>query len=290
MAAAPNLRLLPEGRMAGPMPWVIAIMMFLSILAAAASIGLGSLATALDSGNRITIQIIQADPARREAEAAAVVSVLRSQAGLQSVRRVQQEDLQALLEPWLGEAAAGGDIPIPAMVEAEISPGGPTGTAEVRALLGRAAPSARVDENAEWLAPLGKLIGSLRWLAAALVLLAGAATAAVVVLATRAALDTHRETIEVLHLMGATDAQVTGLFQRRIGLDALFGGVAGLLAAGIVIWLIRERMAALGSELVGSVALPDAGWIVLGLLPLAGVAVAMLVARMTILKALVRLL
>jgi predicted MFS family arabinose efflux permease len=31
--------LLPEGRMAGPMPWVIAIMMFLTVLAAAAGLG-----------------------------------------------------------------------------------------------------------------------------------------------------------------------------------------------------------------------------------------------------------
>ena len=34
-------------------------------------------------------------------------------------------------------------------------------------------------------------------------------------------LDTHRATIEILHLMGATDVQVARLFQRRIALDAL---------------------------------------------------------------------
>ena len=31
---AADRRLLPEGRLAGPMPWVIAIMMFLTVLAA----------------------------------------------------------------------------------------------------------------------------------------------------------------------------------------------------------------------------------------------------------------
>ena len=35
--------LLPEGRVAGPMPWVIAIMMFLTLLAAAAGLGLAAL-------------------------------------------------------------------------------------------------------------------------------------------------------------------------------------------------------------------------------------------------------
>ena len=58
------------------------------------------------------------------------------------------------------------------------------------------------------------------------------ATAATVVLAARAALDTHRGTIEMLHLMGATDVQVARLFQRRIALDALFGGLVGFILGG----------------------------------------------------------
>ena len=59
--------LLPEGRLAGPMPWVIAIMMFLTVLAAAAGLGLAGAASRLDDqiGGRVTIQIVQANPARR---------------------------------------------------------------------------------------------------------------------------------------------------------------------------------------------------------------------------------
>ena len=59
--------LLPEGRLSGPMPWVIAIMMFLTVLAAAAGMGLASAAGRLDDqiGGRVTIQIVEANPARR---------------------------------------------------------------------------------------------------------------------------------------------------------------------------------------------------------------------------------
>ena len=42
--SAADRRLLPEGRAAGPMPWVIAIMMFLTVLAAAAGLGLAGIA------------------------------------------------------------------------------------------------------------------------------------------------------------------------------------------------------------------------------------------------------
>src|SRR6185503_10089672 len=66
---AADRRLLPEGRLAGPMPWVIAIMMFLTVLAAAAGLGLGGAAARLDDqiGGRVTIQVVEANPARREA-------------------------------------------------------------------------------------------------------------------------------------------------------------------------------------------------------------------------------
>jgi cell division transport system permease protein len=57
-----------------------------------------------------------------------------------------------------------------------------------------------------------------------------------------------------------------------------------------VLLVIGNRIGALGSELLGSAGLPLASWIVLAGLPIAGVLLAMLVARVTILRALGRLL
>ena len=68
-------------------------------------------------------------------------------------------------------------------------------------------------------------------MALALVVLMLAATAAVVVLAARAGLETHRATIEVMHMLGSTDVQVARLFQRRIAIDAAIGGALGAIAA-----------------------------------------------------------
>ena len=70
---AADRRLLPEGRLAGPMPWVIAIMMLLTVLAAAAGLRLASAASGLDAGigNRLTIQIVEPNPDRRAAQSAA---------------------------------------------------------------------------------------------------------------------------------------------------------------------------------------------------------------------------
>ena len=284
--------LLPEGRLTGPMPWVLAIMMFLTVLAAAAGLGLGNAAQSLDAeiGNRITIQVMEANPDAREAQADKVVAALKSSPGVIAVRRVGDREMKDLLEPWLGEAGLEAELPVPAMIDADLTADAYAQIDRIRAAVRGVAPSARVDDNAQWLAPLARLIAALEWLALGLVLLMVGATTATVVLAARAALDTHRGTIEVLHLMGATDVQVARLFQRRIALDALFGGAIGLGAAALVLFVIADRVGALGSELLGSAGLPLLSWLILGALPIAGVGLATLVARITILRALGRLL
>ncbi|MDT9599532.1 cell division protein FtsX [Sphingosinicella rhizophila] len=289
---AADRRLLPEGRLSGPMPWVIAIMMFLTVLAAAAGLGLGSAASSLDAdlANRVTIQIVEPNPDLRQTQAAAVVRALRQQPGIERVRQIDASEMEELLEPWIGAGGLEADLPIPTMIDVDLQPETYERLGALKAKVAAAAPSARVDDNAQWLAPLAKLITSLKWLAAALVLLMIGATAATVVLAARASLDTHRSTIEVLHLMGATDLQVARLFQRRIALDALFGGIVGLVAASLVLLVIGNRVGALGSDLLGSAGLPPLSWLILFTLPVAGVLLAMLVARATILRALGRLL
>jgi cell division transport system permease protein len=284
--------LLPEGRIAGPMPWVIAIMMFLTVLAAAAGLGLAGAAARLGDqvGQRVTVQIIEANPDARAAQAQAALRALERLPGIAAVRQVTEEEVAALIAPWLGPSGLGEDIPVPALIDVDLVPGGGTDAAAIAAALRGAAPAARVDDAAQWLAPLAALIAALKWLAGGLVLLMVGATAATVVLAARAALDTHRGTIEILHMMGATDLQVARLFQRRIALDALFGGLVGFILAGLVLIGLGERVAALGSELLGAAALPAVGWGMLIALPVLGVVLAMLVARFTILRALGRML
>jgi cell division transport system permease protein len=127
-------------------------------------------------------------------------------------------------------------------------------------------------------------------LALALVLLMAAATAAVVILAARAGLETHRETIEVLHMLGSTDVQVSRLFQRRIALDTLIGGVLGTVLAGGLVALVGVQLGALGSDLLSGLTLAPRDWLLLALLPVAFALLATLAARVAVTGALGRIL
>jgi cell division transport system permease protein len=125
----------------------------------------------------------------------------------------------------------------------------------------------------------------LQWVAFGLVLLLSGAAAAAVVLAARGAIDTHRFTIEVMHGIGATDIQVTNLFQRRIAIDALAGSIAGAIAAAIVLLLLASG-AAFADDLAGGAVLRPLDLALLALLPLALTGLATWVARAAVLAAL----
>src|SRR5438045_3055815 len=145
--------------------------------------------------------------------------------------------------------------------------GGPTPWAEA------IAPGARIVAHRDSVGPLLHSLRLLQWVAFGLVLLLSIAASAAVVLAARGALDTHRFTIEVMHGIGATDLQVTHLFQRKILIDALIGSIAGAFAAALVLIALASG-AALAGELTGGATLGAFDLLVLALLPLALTALA----------------
>jgi cell division transport system permease protein len=215
--------------------------------------------------------------------------VLRRIDGVAQVRSVPDAEVAALLEPWLGEHAADAELPVPAMIDVDLAADARGRLPALQAAVRGWRPARSVGRGGVADA-LSNLLGSLQWLAVGLVALMIGATGATVVLAARASLNTHNQTIEILHLMGATDHQIARMFQRRIAMDVLFGGLLGLAIALVVLVLIGGRVSAIGSELLGAATLPEGGWMMLVVLPVAGAALALLVARVTILRALGRLL
>ena len=287
-------RILPQARLGGPMPWVIAIMIALTVIAVAAGLALANLAdnARAEISGGVTVQVVEAVPAARDRQAERALAVLGNRDDVASARRVGDAELAALMEPWLGETAGtSGAIPTPALIDVRLR--GEVTTqrlASLRAALEPVAPAARVDAQAGWLGPVFDTIASLRLLALGLVLLLAVTSAAAVWLAARSALGTNRDTIEVIHHLGGTDGQIAGMFQRSIALDAVAGGVAGLLAGLAAIMLLGRQFAALGSGLVAGGGLDPVDWVVIAAVPVAGVLLATLTARLTVLAALKRIL
>ncbi|HMT43737.1 MAG TPA: cell division protein [Chakrabartia sp.] len=276
---------LPEHRSSGMLPWLIAIMLFLTALACWAGMSLAAAAANLSSDldRRATIQLAEPNARLRDGQVRALMIELGKLTAVESARQVSDEELSAMLDPWLGDTARNADIPVPALIDVVFAKTGSVAFEQVKTMVATVAPNARLTADAEWLAPASALLRTLKWLAIGLVALMAVATGSVVVMAVRSSLNTHGETIDIMHLMGASDRQVAQLFERQIARDALLGGTVGVIVAILVILPLSSRISSLGGGLPGEAPAQWWSFPLLILLPVLGVGLARLVARRTVL-------
>lgn len=290
--------LVPRKLASGPMPWVIAIMIALTVMAAAAGLALGNLAdrARADLSGALTVQIVEANAELRATQAQRAAELLRADKAVAGLRVIPQDELAEMLAPWIGAGGGGGDggfdaVPIPALIDVQLSTLADTAEiARLNAMLVSEIPGARVDAQSDWLRPVYDALAALQYLALALIALLALTSAGAVWLAARSSFANHRKTVEIVHLLGGTDRQIAQVFQRSVTIDAMVGGVIGLALGALAVWLIGGQFAAIDSGMVAGGNLRRLDWLVLAAIPLAGVLLAMLTARITVMSALRRML
>lgn len=273
------------------LPWIVALMVYLATLAVASAFALGASAAHWQSGqsDRLTIQLPPPGKAAGDDRTTLIIDMLRATPGVTAVRRLGRAELIGLLEPWLGTGNITPDLPLPELIDVTVARRHKPDLDALRERLQKAVPGAEIDDHGRWMGRLATAARAFQALALALTfLIAGAATATVVV-ATRASLAVHRETIEILHLIGAQDGFVARAFERRALGQGLRGGLIGLGLAALTFVLLQRATAGLDAPLMPRLDLSPANLASLAALPLASAAIAMVTARFTVLKALAKL-
>ncbi|WP_394648758.1 cell division protein FtsX [uncultured Sphingomonas sp.] len=288
--SAATARILDTARDGRVMAAVLAIMLFLAVLATAGGIATASAGRALGAAlhNQATVQIVAADIALRDRLASRMLAVLRTSPAIVMAAPVPRAELTRLLGPWLGEAASEGDLPVPALIDVTLAARADA-AAQVRAAMATVTPLARLDTRESALAATSTFLTTVTALAAVTVALVVAAGVAVVLLAVRTGLSAHRATIAVMHGLGASDTQIARLFRRRIARDAGLGAAIGGPAGWGMVAVLGHVATGPGSQLLDGARLGQAGWIAIVLLPGLFVLFAALVAYRAVVRALARL-
>ncbi|WP_300973322.1 cell division protein [Sphingomonas sp. LHG3406-1] len=273
-------RLLPEQRRRAA-PWIIGLMTFVSlVVGVAGAVALGAIGDLGRSAEgRWSLQVTGTPAQAAQAEA-----LLRGSAEVTSVQPVPEAEVRTTLRRWLGPGADTLGLPLPTLGEVTLRPGA-NGEALAQRLEARVS-SARLTPYSRELAPLLGTLESLATLVIGLLFVLAAALAAAVTLAARATLDANRQTLDVLHGIGATDDQLLSLVQRRIALDALVGSLAGATAAILVVVAALIPARGLLGGWGGAPSLSPIAWVLLALLPLLQAGLATLVARRALRQAL----
>ncbi len=263
--------LVPRNSIAGrALIAVVAIMTFLASLTSGGVILVTQAANEWQSdvSHEVTIQIVPASGRDAEADVARAASVARNFAGIADVRAYSREESTRLLEPWLGTGLSLSNLPVPRLIVVKIARGTGPDLPQLRRMLAEQVPGAMLDDHRGWIDRMRAMSSTAVGIGICLVLLMISATVLSVMFATRGAMATNKNVIEVLHFVGAKNGYIARNFQRhflRLGLEggALGGGVAILLfaIAGLVNrWFSGTDAGEQSFALFGSFSLGFAGY------------------------------
>jgi cell division transport system permease protein len=268
------------------LPVLVAAMSFLGALTLGGSMAAATLAAHWqgDSATALTIQV----PAPEDAavgggmsRVAAVLAAARAMPDVADATLLSRAEVNRLLAPWLGADVAALDLPVPAVISASWT--GAVDPGALAAALALRAPGTLVSTGAAWAARVAALARSLQACAAAVLVVVAAVAAAVVAVATRAGLAQRREAIEIVHGLGALDADIADRFAAR-ALSLAAAGAAGgaLLALPALFWLASLAAPFAGAAPAAGGGLPASLWMALPALPLAAAGIGWGTAQLTV--------
>lgn len=270
------------------LPWALAVMVFLAALALAGALALNGTIEGWRQGvsARLTVQIADLPGQPMAPRIARAIETLNGVPGVASAVPLDRSAVEALLEPWLGADSLQAGLPLPGLIDVTLDETRALSVPALASRLQEAVPGARLDDPKPWLDRLVQLGRLLQSLGGGIVLLVGLAAAAMVIFATRAGLAARRDTIELLHLIGAEDGYIARQFQRHVARQAIHGGIIGTVLALLTLLGIQLLAGRVGTGLLPGLALAWWHWLALLLLPAAAAVLAMITARLTVFGAL----
>ena len=212
---------------------VVAIMTFLASITTGTVLLVSASAAEWQSevASEITIQVRPQAGRDLERDAVAAAEAMRTQPGIVQVRPFTKDESAKLLEPWLGSGLALDELPVPRMIVVRIAPGETPDLAGLRTQLGAQIPGASLDDHRAFIDRMRAMARSAVAVGLAILALVLAATMLSVIFATRGAMSTNRQIIEVLHVVGAKEGFIASEFQRHFLLLGLKGGAIGGVTA-----------------------------------------------------------
>lgn len=155
-----------------------------------------------------------------------VLALLSKSKELASVHQLTDKEIDELLAPWLHESIQSFALPIPIVIELHLKNDPPLSDTLQKSLK-EIVPDISIEQSNFWNQRLNALANSLQTSAFLALLIVISVAATVIALSTRNGLIQCRQTIEILHNLGASDTYIALRFASRSAYLASIGGAIG---------------------------------------------------------------
>lgn len=275
------------------LPWIIGIMALLAALLLCLGVTVGSWASDHSDhyANSFTINV-PASAEHAEDKLAELTKALQKNNAIESVTPVSQKELRSMLKPWLGSSADAdsGALPLPLVLDVTLKAGSAIDYNRLQAQLRIIAPEVQMDSHEAWVANFLRFSAGLRTVMEALATFIIGGLALMISFTSRAALKLHSRTITLLHSIGAEDGYIAQQFQWEAFMVSLRGTLPACILAGVAYRAGGSYMASLNSPSLPSFTFETAHLVMLCVLPLVCGVIAVIAARVSVIRQLQRVL
>jgi cell division transport system permease protein len=239
----------------------------------------------------VTVQLRQIQKVDMESELQKAVTLLQGTKGVVTAEPLAREAGLKLLEPWLGSTNLD-ELPVPRLIRVTIDENHQPDFTTLDANLKQSIQGASLDTHRRWEAELTRMAHTLSLLSYLILTLICGSAVAMVIFAARSVLDANRDVVDVLHLVGAKDGYIARQIDRRFMVTGITAGFMGILLALLTFLVIgfsgsieTNSVAAASYSLLAAPSGSNYGtYSALLFVPVAATAIALLSARMTLMR------
>ena len=270
---------------------MISIAVFLFAVTLAGVLSINSMLNAWNNSilGSLTIQIMPVNNANQEKareetllQQDKVLEFLKTLPEVEKARALNDNQLQQLLQPWLGDGIDISSLPTPRILDIKIKPGAKIDFPALAERLAKVSPLASLDNHKLWLDKLIRFADGLKMLALSILVLVIAITSGAIFYTTQTNLGLHRNIIEILHIMGAKDTYVAQQYAKRDAMLGFIGGIFGLMLAIPTIFMIAGLAEQIEGGIISEARLSWESWLMILLLPFFSSVTAMVTAYYTV--------
>ena len=246
-----------------------------------------------DITGSITVQITpieddnkHIDTAKTQEQQNKFLQFMEKISGVESVRILDEQTVQKLMAPWIGNKVDLSTLPIPQLLDVRLKPNAELNYDEITRGLKLLTANASIDNHRLWLNRLIKFATSLKTVALAILLMVVAICAFSIYYSARTSLNININSIEILHIVGAKDEYIAKQYAKKYAKIGFFAGIIGLMAAVPCIILVGKYGISTGSGLLSGARLSNAAWTLIMLTQLFSLLYSMITSYFTVLKSL----
>lgn len=167
-------------------------------------------------------------PSHAQSSITPIIALLSSSQELTSFHQLTDKEINQLLAPWLHKDFQSLALSIPAIIELHLK-NNTTLSEQLQNSLRQINPNIIIEQSNFWSQRLNALANSLQTCAFLALFIVILVAAAVIAIATRTGLIQCKQTIEILHNLGASDQYISTRFAKRSAFLAFIGGCLGSL-------------------------------------------------------------